>query len=108
MRIQRPWLPKVVPFETGRVTERWAGYQTPRWRKLSRWFKSNNPLCSVPGCNNATYYTDHVIPALECADPWDTSNMQPLCKRHGASKTGSEGAAKSRGEGASNIYGKPR
>ena len=99
-RVHRPWLPAHKPFDSGRVGQRWEGYKTPRWRKLSILFKSNpaNAICRVEGCGRPTHYTDHVIPVLKLIqmgrDPYDVDNeCQPLCRLHGDQKTGSEGAA---------------
>ena len=92
-RVQRPWLPVHKPFDTGRVTERWPGYKTTRWRKVSRLFKDEHPVCDMPECGRPTYYTEHEVPATSCSDPWDASNFRPRCKRHGDSKSGKEGAA---------------
>lgn len=91
-RVQRPWLPIPKPFETGRHTARWTGYQTQRWRKMSRMFKDENPVCDMPECGRPTHYTEHQVPALACDDPWDESNFRPRCRHHGDSKTGKEGA----------------
>lgn len=97
-RVQRPWLPIPKPFETGRVKARWPGYNTPRWRKISKLFKEEHPICDMEGCGQPTYYTEHQVPALECEDPWDESNFRPRCRYHGDSKTGKEGA-KAKGGG---------
>lgn len=91
-KVQRPWLPVPKPYESGRVTTRWEGYKTNRWRKVSRLFKDENPVCDMDGCGQPTYYTEHQVPALQCDDPWDPSNFRPRCRFHGDSKTGKEGA----------------
>lgn len=94
-RVQRPWLPIHKPFDTGRVGKRWDGYQTSRWRRFSQWFKMENPICSIIGCNRETYYTDHITPVVELVrlgrDPYDQNECQALCRMHGDQKTGKEG-----------------
>lgn len=97
-KVQRPWLPKPKPFESGRVSARWDGYNTTRWRRFSIWYKTVNPICSIDGCNMESYYTDHKTPVLvlirQGKDPFDQSECQPLCRMHGDQKTGREGAQK--------------
>jgi 5-methylcytosine-specific restriction endonuclease McrA len=91
---RKPWQGERKAYDTGRITKRWAGYNTARWRKMSLLFKHEQPICAVEGCEEPTYYTDHIVPALECADPYAWSNLQPLCFNCGNSKTGKEGRAK--------------
>lgn len=102
-RINRPWIPDVKPFDSGRATNRWEGYQTQRWRKFSRWFKQQHPICSFNECTRDTYYTDHIVPVLTLVnlgrDPYDVDECQPLCRLHGDQKTGMEGSDKKKGRG---------
>ncbi len=96
---KRPaWLPKRTPFESGRVTKRWDGYNTAQWREFRAWFRNKHPICSVEGCKQPTYYVDHVIPVVDYmaqgGSPVDPANCQPLCFKHGNQKTGHEGKAK--------------
>lgn len=101
-KINRPWLPKHRPFDSGRVSSRWDGYNSTKWRKFSKWFKSINKLCVIDGCGRAAYYTDHITPVLllisQGRDPYDTCECQALCRLHGNKKTGVEGSqAKKKG-----------
>lgn len=85
------------PFDSGRVGKRWDGYNTTRWDKFTVWFKMENPICAIEGCNRETYYTDHVTPVVELVrqgrDPYDPNECQPLCRLHHHQKTGREGVA---------------
>ena len=85
-----PWQPPAPKPWTHR--NRWEGYKTNRWKRMSLLFKTDNPVCITPGCGQPTYYTDHVIRATQCPDPWDSSNWQPLCRKCGDSKAGKESA----------------
>jgi len=78
---------------------RWPGYNTRRWREASLQFKINNPLCCTPGCNGATYVTDHNPPISSGIDPWNQAHWQPLCKRCHTLKTSSEGGSATASKG---------
>jgi len=91
---RKPWQGERKAYDTGRITKRWAGYNTTRWRDFSKLFKIVNPICAIEGCEEPTYFTDHIIPVLQCSDPFALSNLQPLCWTHGHSKSGGEGRAK--------------
>ena len=92
------WKGERKPFETGRITARWDGYNTTDWRRFRDAFRSKHPLCCVDGCRQPTYYVDHVVPVVQYMEqggsPFDESNCQPLCFKHGNVKTGKEGRAK--------------
>ena len=86
----RPW---AKPKPAWHHPRRSPVYQEARWRRFSKLFKKEHPMCITPGCGRSTYYTDHVINLNEYdGDPYDQTNMQPLCKRCGQRKTGQEGA----------------
>lgn len=85
-----PWQPPKQDWATHKG--RWEGYNTKRWRTISLVFKMDNPVCCTPGCGQPTYYTDHIIRANKCDDPWSASNWQPLCRKCGDSKSGKESA----------------
>lgn len=61
-------------------------YKSSQWRKLSRRFLENNPICVQcyqEGVIRKADVVDHVV---ELRDDWsrrlDESNLQPLCYRH--------------------------
>jgi 5-methylcytosine-specific restriction enzyme A len=64
-------------------------YHTARWKKESRAFLMQNPLCRQcerDGFIVPSQITDHIIPKNACRDPWDKNNWQPLCKKHNLAK----------------------
>ena len=92
------------PFETTRVTARWDGYNTSVWKNFREYFRGKHPLCITPGCGQATYYADHVVPVMQWIEqggsPIDEGNCQALCWKCGNKKTGREGSsARRRREG---------
>jgi len=62
-------------------------YNTQAWRKLSVGYKMRHPVCEVDGCNNASFFTDHILPVADGGDKWDENNLQALCKSCNGSKT---------------------
>ena len=62
-------------------------YNTQAWRKLSLAYKMSHPVCEVKGCNQTSYFTDHIVPVSEGGSKWDTNNFQALCKSCNGSKT---------------------
>jgi 5-methylcytosine-specific restriction protein A len=65
-----------------------------RWQKARLTFLSRQPLCVECAKSDRTELAtivDHVIPHKGDQDLfWDTSNWQPLCKRHHDQKTARE------------------
>lgn len=78
-------------------------YQSKRWRKTSRAYRINNPLCKQcqrdrdeweaggkigrePVIKVATS-VDHIKALKDGGNPWDWSNLQGLCARHHNEKT---------------------
>jgi 5-methylcytosine-specific restriction enzyme A len=60
-------------------------YHTSRWKKESRLFRSEHPLCrkcEEEGIVYPSEVTDHIVPLEICEDPWDWKNWDGLCKRH--------------------------
>lgn len=89
----RPWIPEAKPF--GRIKDRDRNqgfYNSTAWRKYSKAFKMANPLCS---CGMPTAYTDHIKPINEGGAKWDYENLQPLCVKCNAAKTGKQAWKKS-------------
>lgn len=71
---------------------RWDGYKRNKWKEFSYYFKLAHPICATPGCNNATYYTDHIDPEDKYKDPLNPAKCQPLCYQCGNRKSGHESA----------------
>jgi 5-methylcytosine-specific restriction protein A len=64
-------------------------YHTSRWKKESKAFRDQHPLCSrcmEEGIIAPTEVTDHKIPVGICPDPWDQNNWDGLCKKHNITK----------------------
>ena len=96
---KRPvWAGERVPFESGRITKRWNGYNTKAWKDFRVWFRVAHPICDEPGCGQPTYYADHKVRVLDWiaqgGNPFDVDNINPKCFKHGNIKTGHEGKAK--------------
>lgn len=75
-------------------------FNVRRWYRTSRWFALRArvlrrqrwcPLCEVDDLQTKTTDCDHIVPHR--GDPalfWDETNLQGLCKRHHAQKSGAE------------------
>lgn len=88
-----PWIPKKVskPF-TGEKF-----YHSPAWRNLRNKFITENPLCRMCLDNGVIndgggdkMFVDHIIPIRKGGARLDEANLQTLCRRHHAQKTGKE------------------
>ena len=85
----RPWdkiKTNIAPIAT-RIRDDF--YHTARWTRESRIFRQDNPLCAEckrQGLVSPSEVTDHVIPKNICADPWDKSNWEAICKKCHAKK----------------------
>jgi len=85
-----PWLgPARKAWQHGK---RWEGYKLNAWKEFSWHFKIANPICATEGCNNPTYYTDHINREDKFTDPLNPEKCQPLCKPCGDLKSAQEGA----------------
>ena len=80
----RPWLPERKPND--KMQARQASipeYHTSRWTRESRLWREAHPLCEEckrKGIVKAAEVVDHIIPVAVCADFWDRSNWQSLCR----------------------------
>lgn len=86
------WNRSTVPGEKSRIAlrKRDPFYHTARWRRTSRLFLQNNPLCILcreRGITEASAISDHIIPKDVCDNPYDIRNLQPLCKKCHAKKS---------------------
>lgn len=76
---------------------RWF-YNHSKWRKFSKQYKQNNPLCLMCESNGivrAAKVTDHINTYELCPEGFDLDNldekyMQPLCVKCHNSKSGKE------------------
>ena len=77
-------------------------YNSRRWKAVARLHKSLNPLCvecEKQGIIMPVEVTDHILPINDGGAAWSMGNMQSLCYRHHAIKSGKEGQAISSGRG---------
>ena len=84
--------------DEGRETAHQRGY-TSKWRKASKTFlsRAENALCvhcKEEGVIMEATVVDHIIPhKKDWKLFWNTSNWQPLCKKHHDRKTAKEDGA---------------
>jgi 5-methylcytosine-specific restriction endonuclease McrA len=89
---KRPWMADVAK-QSGRKVDNSSFYNSRRWRKISKEFLRCSPLCV--DCRNEervvmATITDHIVPITQGGDHWDWSNLQSLCDKHHAIKSGRE------------------
>lgn len=71
-------------------------YSSGRWKQLRRRTLLERPWCVWPGCHLPAVEVDHVTPLQDGGDPWDETNLQPLCVGHHHRKTADDVAARRR------------
>lgn len=82
-------------------------YWTNRWKKARAVVLSEEPLCRMCGrfgINTPATVVDHIYEIKDGADPFERSNMQPLCRACHNKKTAEE-AKKRRREEKQNGFG---
>ena len=84
-----PWIPekKQTPYSGDKF------YHTPAWRNLRKKYIKEHPLCEECLRNGDTtpgYAVDHIVRIKDGGARLDENNLQTLCKRHHAIKTGKE------------------
>ena len=97
-----PYIPKRIykPIEGRKMPDKnnnwlannkdYAFYNSTTWRKFSKEYKMNNPVCMNDGCTQPSYYTDHIKPIALGGAKYDYDNLQALCRKCNASKTGKQ------------------
>jgi 5-methylcytosine-specific restriction endonuclease McrA len=66
-------------------------YNSTAWRTLAKAHKAAFPLCANHRqCKGVAYITDHIKPINEGGGKYDWDNLQSLCKRCNAVKTGKQ------------------
>lgn len=72
-------------------------YRSARWRRLRRLVLLDRPWCEdESGCHQAAKHVDHIVPIEEGGDPWDETNLRPLCHPHHSRKTATVDRARRR------------
>jgi 5-methylcytosine-specific restriction endonuclease McrA len=98
------WLPKRKMHE--RIVDNEGFYNSSKWRKFSRFYKDNHPLCiecEREGLVGPADVTDHIIRIEAGGDKWSEDNMQSLCNQHHNSKSGRESGANYKGDTPQNV-----
>lgn len=84
---------KPEPFQRNNRYVRDKFYDSTAWKKCSRSYLIEHPLCiscKEKGRTTPAVHTDHIIPIGKGGSKLDRSNLQPLCLKCHASKTGKE------------------
>ena len=74
-------------------------YHTRSWRRTSRVYRQQNPLCvhcKAEGIIKSAEVVDHIKPIQDGGEVFDWDNLQGLCHSHHNSKTAKENARKRR------------
>lgn len=89
--IDRPWMPKKTNVRQDKATNKI--YHTARWMKTRKMILELEPLCrecKSNGIIKEATVVDHIVRIRSGGDPFDISNLQPLCDKCHASKSGRE------------------
>ena len=96
---KRPWIPTRTPAPIGNTSRSNTPadlikfYNSKQWRSLRQYYLQMNPLCEL--CNKAGYTIpaaeiDHRTPIRLGGQRVDVKNLQSLCKKCHARKSGRE------------------
>lgn len=86
------WIAK-RPDHERRTTDNYRFYNSRAWRRESRRFRIEFPLCAeclIEGLTMPGDCVDHIDPIESGGSKWDWDNFQTLCNRHHAIKSGRE------------------
>lgn len=91
---RKNWIKPSKGGHTGRIrTKEDKFYHTPAWRAVRKRFILANPLCiecKRKGKITSGSVVDHIIPIKQGGDKLNYSNLQTLCAKCHASKSGKE------------------
>ena len=90
-KIKRGWKPVRKPFE--RENNDYKFYNSSRWRKVAKLYRSKYPLCVKCLAEDVTKeatVTDHIKRLKDGGNPFDFDNLQSLCAFHHNQKSGLE------------------
>ena len=85
----RPWLAAGDRHNNATVKQ----YHTPRWRRLRKQILMSEPLCrlcAAKGITTAAQMIDHIEPVRQGGEFFELRNLQPLCNKCHAIKSGDE------------------
>ena len=77
-------------YDKSRDTEPVKFYNSAKWRKTSKAFLKNNPLCIE--CKHPAVITDHIEEIRDGGSKYDWENLQPMCRSCHNKKTADERA----------------
>lgn len=88
---KRPvWAGERKAFDRMKVNNQ-SFYNSTAWRTLAKAHKAANPLCvNHAQCKGVAYITDHKKPISEGGERYAWDNLQSLCKKCNAIKTGKQ------------------
>ena len=72
------------------LSPHYALYNSKRWRRYSRRFRTTCAVCDAEGRTVAAAVVDHVVPLSQGGAVWDERNHMGMCHRHHNSKRGYE------------------
>ena len=92
---KRPWIPEKP--EHLREVDNSSFYNSKRWRSLRNYFIQKNPLCNIckrKGITEGAQMVDHIKPISKfgMGVATDIKNLQSLCNKCHAKKSGQEGS----------------
>lgn len=82
-----------IPNKVARRSPNRNVYNTRQWKAIARKHKAMYPLCvecEAQGVITPSEVTDHIVPINQGGAVWSMDNMQSLCYRHHAKKSGHE------------------
>jgi 5-methylcytosine-specific restriction endonuclease McrA len=74
--IKRYWIKETSHRHDCR-NDREFNYQSKSWRSTRNAFIAANPRCS---CGEPATVADHIVRIKDGGDPYNWSNLQPMCK----------------------------
>ena len=77
-------------YDKSRDEELIKFYNSTKWRKISKAFLKNNPLCIV--CKRPATLTDHIKEIKDGGSRYSWDNLQPMCNSCHNKKTAKERA----------------
>ncbi|MXZ29814.1 MAG: HNH endonuclease [Acidimicrobiia bacterium] len=79
-------------------------YEDPDWRELrASVLRSDYDRCRKCGSQDELE-VDHIVPIADGGDPWDSDNLQTLCRRCHRAKTGAEASGRAARRRAVRTY----
>ena len=93
-KVTRPWMKKSQAQKNKSWSSTGFNYHSAAWRRLRNVHIKDNPVCVI--CGHPAEVVDHIKPIAEGGEGLDPNNLQSLCFRHHAKKSGAESVKRSR------------